>query len=391
VAGILVILIGVLAACTTQSPPAPGAVGLGVYTGHISYTSIYYQYNGVAGEQLNVALRLSEDDWWGTILNLGVYAPDLSHPPTVRPVACVANGCSATYQLPVTGRYTIALEVLHPGTYGSMSYWLTLSHDEYRGVAPFESPIPGALDGQVVTYSYAGTAGETLDSVGATVIDPDGNTLIHRQGNAILPKTGTHTIVIDSQATAMLSHDLVVGPVGLGETTTPSLLPGQRALYTYAGTAGEALELYNAGIRDPSGAPVPFPSPDIDRVVLPVSGTYQVAVGNGYFAQTQTFWLSHDLDGGTITPGVVNPPALDPGQAIAYHYAGVAGETLTVSATKVGAGTYPTVMLFAPDGSQVASNSSSISSVLPVSGTYLIVALPSSDNQIGSITVTSTP
>ncbi len=393
----LTVLIGVAAACAPQVPPAGGLVGLGEHSGQIANASVYYQYDGVAGEQLNVGLMLTQIDFFFSEagVNLAVYAPDNSHPPTLRPLTCGVNTCTASYQLPVDGRYTIALEATNPLMTTVRTFWLTLSHDEFMGPVPFEAPIPAPVLGQVLSYNYAGTAGESLNSFVATVLDPGGNTVLDGTGNATLPTTGTYTIVIRGHG-AVLSHDIVGGSVALGENVTQPLLSGQRQTYTYAATAGETLGFFTEGARlellDPSSTAVLSTTGLPRRAVLSATGTYQILVTNLlYSTSTIHVWVSHDVDGGVVTPGVVQAPLLDPGQSVAYRYAGVAGETLQVSATKSLPGVGPEVMLFAPDGTELASSRPSVTSVLTVSGTHLVVVLPNRQDPNVTVTVTSTP
>ena len=313
------------AACAPAVPPSGGLVGLGTYSGQIANVSVYYQYDGVTGEQLNVGLSVVPIDFSFSEanLNLVVYAPDNSQPPTVRPMSCGLTTCTAAYLLPVDGRYTIALETINPLNTMPHSYGLTLSHDELRGPVPFEAPIPGPALGQVFTYSYAGTAGESLNSFLATVLDPVGNTVLNGTGNATLPTTGSYTIVIKGNS-AVLSHDVVGGPVTIGENTASPLLSGQRQTFTHVGTAGEALGFFAEEARitlyDPSHATLFSANGSPSRRGAPC--------GRDLSAQRRQHELllvdgallvSHDVDGGVITPGVVQAPLLDPGQAIAHQ------------------------------------------------------------------------
>ena len=393
----LTLLLGVAAACVPPLPPSGGLVGLGEYSGQIANTSVYYQYDGTVGEQLNVGLMVSNIDFMFSEsgLNLAVYSPDNSNPPTVRPLSCGVNTCTASYQLPETGRYTIAIEA-DPLMTVVRTYWLTLSHDEFRGPVPFESPIPGPVLGQELTYSYDGVAGESLNSFLAIVVDPGGNTVLDGTGNATLPSTGTYSVVI-RQGNAVLSHDLLGGAIAIGETVTPSLLAGQRVLYTYDGVAGEALGFDIDGgaglvLLDPADAPLLSISGLPERVVLSATGTHEVIATNGiYLPIVAHLWMSHDVDGGVITPGTVQAPLLDPGQAVAYQYAGTAGETLQVTATKSLAGVTPEVKLFAPDGTELASARTSITSVLSTTDTHLVVVLPSRQDPNVTVSVVSTP
>jgi hypothetical protein len=227
-------------------------------------------------------------------------------------------------QLPVTGTYTIVVDVSQ-GRSGS--YTLILSADTSGALAiDSATPMEFTRIGQNGRYTFTGEAGKTYSwaltnmtttpgggQVGITMIKPDGTTFVSgyncvafspTAGNcdiSALPVGGTYTIVVDPLGTIVTGFDawltktveggeLVVN----GATATYSTAaPAQNARYTISGTTGQTLRLVFAGNTVPASTLYVF-KPDggvlasrgtggiasgtLDLPTLPLTGTYTVIV-----------------------------------------------------------------------------------------------------------------
>ncbi len=193
------------------------------------------------------------------------------------------------------------------------------------------------------TYTYEGTAGEglnvlfTSDERGGrlAVLDPSGVELRPDGRDAgphyRLPATGRYRVVqsglpIGSAYRLCVSDDEPRGRIDLG-TRTITGIPGQRILLTYAGTAGELLNVDGGQVvTDDGGAhaaaiPQQWSLDDTgDRVIRAGLG------GDGSASLT----LSHDATGGAIGLGRTDVPSLLPGQHIRYAFSTTPGVWLDV-------------------------------------------------------------
>ena len=380
----------VAGACST-APVSGGTIGLGVQSGVAGAASVIYQYDGTAGEQVNVGLEFPGVSTLPLHHYPAVQAPDGTTAPLARS-GCVGESqfaqCAA-FSLPVTGRYTVLVTPNIPLA-PSAAFVLTLSHDEQRGPVPFGTLLPAStLLGQEITYTYAGTAGESVNIAG-DLRSPTGTQVNYSDGTYTLPVTGTYTLALHRRIGA-LSHDLQAGPIGLGETVTPPRLPAQRVAYSYEGTAGEGLGYSSGvGLRGPDGNPVPEPGCcGRWRRDLPVTGTYTVLAG----ATVSSIWLQHDFDGGPLLLGTWDVPDLPPGQSIAYEYTGTIGERITVTTEDDLGGAGSDIWIYRPDGSYLTSWWHSESFTVQLVGAYRIVITPSTfdpnPNRWVSLTVTA--
>jgi len=393
VVGVLAVLAAALVACV---PPAGGVVGLGVHRGSISTISpANFYYDGTAGDRLNV--WSVEGD--GTIDGSQVHQVTIRNPDgTVLTPIRQAPPVSRTVELPTTGRYRIQLTV--PPTFlDILPITLALSLDEHRGPASLGTLETPLYTGQMLTWTWDGTAGDRLNVFRATLRDPGGVPVPENgelRGQVTLPETGTYTVEV-LLAFAALSEDIDGGTIDLGLTTTPPLLPDQHISYQYSGTAGEAIgmradssEIHR--IVDPGGAVVKPDGASTQRVVLPSTGNYRVILTKGAFprlAQAVDLWVGGDVDAGPISAGVTTTPGIDPGQSVSYSYAGTAGEQLWVRTIRFlpwppTGGGMPniTMAVFAPDGSPVTGSHvddgthSWLVHDLATSGTHRVVLTP---------------
>jgi hypothetical protein len=375
-----VVIVGASVAC---SPPNPsGVVGLGAHEGVISSTSpVTFTYEGTAGEHLNMAIGLPGG---------GPSSPDritVTGPGGSAILSTTDHVVTEHEVLPATGTYSIAMRV---SNFGPDYFQVVLTHDVDQGEIPLNTNVPGPIWGQTYTFHYNGTVGEQLDAFGLQVVAPDSSPVPTGTGLAIgratLPVTGAYTLVAtgaegSTNDPVALSHDLDLGPLQLGLNPLPSVAFGRHVLYSYSGTAGETVSTDNdeSTLYDPSDTLVHKVGFFARFFTLPTTGQYTLLTINNIDA---SFHFDHPVDGGVLALGDTPAPALDPDQPVVYHYAGTAGETLTIGTVFDQAGIPPEEDVFGPDGAQIngtrydlaptASDRSGIKVTLPTTGTYTI-------------------
>ena len=242
--------------------------------------------------------------------------------------------------LPVTGTYTISINP--PGqNIGDLTFSLYDVAADQTGTLPIGSgltPLVFAAPGQNGAFTFAGTAGQkvtltvTDDSITQSTISikKPGNINIASAtiktaggilGPVALPVTGTYTVYVDpsSSNTGGLTLNLFQSPADLSGALvqgTPQTLtfdtPGQNALLTFTGTAGQRLAMnFNqdtiastqVSVIKPAGGtvvtPTTFPTNGkfIEPMTLPATGTYTIKVD------------PQGLNTGSIQVAVYNPPA----------------------------------------------------------------------------------
>ena len=217
--------------------------------------------------------------------------------------------------------------------------------------------------------------------------------------------TGNMTLTLYGTAdvTGMVTID--------GTTVTPTLtVPGQRARYTFSGTAGHWVNLGLTAVSITSST-VSMLKPDGTTLVstsigtgggsldptttLPTIGTYTIIVDpSGLSTGSMTLTLTSPLTGTITLDGASVPISLTKaGRTARYTFSGTSGQWLTLGLTSVTI-TSSTVTLLKPDGTTLASTTVGTSgggleppSTLPTTGTYTIVIDPSGTNT-GNITLT---
>jgi hypothetical protein len=385
-------------------------------------------FDGVAGQRVGLGMTsvsipsstvsLYNPD--GTLMTYGTYGS--------------GGGALDSQILPVTGTYAIVIDPT--GTYtGSMT--LTLSAELTGAITIAGSPVSFSLTrvGQNARYSFTGTAGQTV-SLGVTSVTiassnvsiskPDGSLLVQptsitTAGGAldsqVLPVTGTYAILVDPVDLAMGNMTLtlygtpdVTGSITIdGATVTPTLtVPGQRARYTFTGTAGQWVNLGLTSITINSST-VSMLKPDGTLLIstsigtgggsadpttsLPTSGTYTVVVDPaGLSTGNMTLTLTSPLTGTVTLDGASVPISLTKaGQTARYTFSGTSGQWVSLGFTSVTIA-FSTVTLLKPDGTTLASTTIGTvggglepPSTLPTTGTYTIVVDPSGTNT-GNIT-----
>ena len=388
-------------------------------------------FDGTAGQRLSIGLSSPTI----TQFYVSVYRPD--GVALTTPVLYNTGGGSVDLPvLPMTGTYTIFLDPYSTYT-GSVT--VTLSAEVTGSIIPGGSAVPISLSrvGQNARYSFTGTAGQTvslqLSSVTVTtgsvsLIKPDGSLLVgptsFGTGGAVidtqvLAATGTYAIFVDPSVTYTGSVTLtlyntadVTGSITVnGSSVTPTLtVPGQRARYTFTGTAGQWVSLGLSSVSITSST-LSMLNPDGTTLVsttmgtaggkldpttaLPTTGTYTIVVDPAStYTGSMTLNLYSALTGSITLDGASVPISLTQiGQNARYTFSGTSGQWVSLGLTSV---TIPsaTVTLLKPDGTTLASMSVGTGgggleppATLPTTGTYTIVVDPSG-TYTGTITLT---
>jgi hypothetical protein len=335
------------------------------------------------------------------------------------------GGFLDTRTLPISGTYSIVVD-----PQGSATGELTLRLHDVPGDATAAAAPDGsatvttATPGQNARVTFAGTAGSRVSvkvapsccTTRMSILSPSGSTLtwpahIDSRGGFIdtvtLPVTGTYTILVDPQGptTGSVSLTLLAVPPDVTASIVPggapvsvtTSTPGQNALLTFAGTAGQRVSLVletaccasRVSILRPGGltlagpAFLGFTGGFVDAVTLPVTGTYTVLVDPQSDAVGTMTAKLYDvpLDAtGTIAAGggEVTVTTTTPGQDARVTFEGAAGQSVAV---EVGPTCCTTrVSILRPDGTtQVAPKFVGMlggyvdGETLPMTGTYTIL------------------
>jgi YD repeat-containing protein len=389
-------------------------------------------FDGTAGQRVSVGFSAVTV----TQFTANVYRPDGVAMTIPVPTFNISGGSVDLGVLPLTGTYTIFLDPVSTYT-GTIT--VTVSTELTGTITPGGAAVPITISrvGQNARYTFIGTAGQTI-SLGITavtmtalnisLINPDGSTLVAptsfgTSGGAIdsqvLPVSGTYTMLIDpyiaytgNVTLTLYNQPDVSGTITIdGATVTPTLtVPGQRARYTFTGTAGQWVNLGLTGVTMTSSNVSMF-KPDgstlasigigtsggsLDPVsALPTTGTYTIVVDpSGLATGSMTLTLTSPLTGTITLDGASVPLSFTKaGQTARYTFSGTSGQWLSVGLTSVTISS-STITLLKPDGTQLASTTVGTtggglepSSTLPTTGTYTIVVDPSG-TYTGTITLT---
>jgi YD repeat-containing protein len=364
---------------------------------------------------------------------------------------CTATGFVDTVTLPVAGYYTLLVDP-QVATTGSQTLLLNDVPPDVTGPITPGGPavtITTTTPGQNAILTFSGTVGQRVSlqlsnstfagcyAAYNTIKRPDGTTLtsIGLCGatgfldTVALPVTGTYTILIDPQETTFGTETLLLNDVPADVTasitpggaavtiTTPT--PGQNAVLTFNGTAGQRVSLqlsnstftgcyavYNT-IKKPDGTTLTSialcgATGFLDTAALPVTGTYTILIdpqGTTFGSETL---LLNDVPAdvtASITPGgaAVTLTTTTPGQNGQATFAATANQRVTLNITGVtltgGSYNWVTVSIKNPDGSTLTSGVYDSSGgfigvqTLATAGTYTILIDPW-DTTTGSVTLT---
>lgn len=347
------------------------------------------------------------------------------------------NGASLDLvELPVTGTYTILLDPISTYT-GSVI--VTVSSELGGEITPHGSAVSVVISrsGQNARYTFSGSTGQavslqlsevTIRSGYVSILNPDGSLLgqpaSFGQGGAmiagqVLPASGTYAILIDPELSytgrvklALYNAPDLAGTIMIDEVAvTPTLtIPGQRARYTFNGTAGQWVNLGVTGVSIASST-VSMLKPDGSKLAsttigpsggsldpttaLPATGTYTIMVEPvGNYTGSMTLALSSPVKGTIAIDGAPVPVSLNKaGKTARYTFNGNAGQWVSLGLTSVGL-TSSTVTLVDPDGTPLVSTAVGtaggaldVPSPLPTTGPYTILVTPGG-TYTGNITLT---
>lgn len=229
----------------------------------------------------------------------------------------------------------------------------------------------------------------TIRSGYVSILNPDGTPLGKPTSFAyagavadaqILPASGTYAVLIDpelnytgSAKLALYNAPDLTGTMMVDQVvaTTTLTVPGQRALYTFNGTAGQWVNLGLTGVSiasstlsmlKPDGST--FASTTIGAsggsldpsTALPETGTYTVVVDPvGNNTGSMTLALSSPVSGTIALDGAPVTVSLNkPGKTARYTFNGNAGQWVSLGLTAVGL-TSSSVSLLSQDGTPLAS------------------------------------
>lgn len=387
-------------------------------------------FDGTVGQRISVGFSSVTV----TQFSANVYRPDGVSMLLTIPSFNTSGGSIDLPVLPVTGTYTIFLD---PTSTYTGNITVTVSRELTGTITPGGAAVPISITriGQNARYTFTGTAGQTvsagltaatISNGAASIIKPDGSTLVgptsfNTGGGAldsqVLPTTGTYAILVDPSGVATGNVTLtlyntpdVTGPITIdGATVTPTLtVPGQRARYTFSGTAGQLLNLGLSSVSISSSL-VSILKPDgttlvsssfntsggsLDPSALPTTGTYIIVLDpDSLNTGSMTLTLSSPMTGTLTLDGASVPVNLTRvGQTARYTFSGTSGQWVSLGMTGVTIN-FSSVVLLNPSGTQLAFTSVSTSgggleppSTLPTTGTYTIVVDPSGTNT-GTITL----
>jgi YD repeat-containing protein len=350
--------------------------------------------------------------------------------------------------LPTTGTYTIVVDS-QATTISSMNLALRAALPDVTTTITIGGPlVPVSLTepGQNAQLNFAGTTGQQmslgisavtlggprigievtfLNPLGTAVADPKLVAVPGDSLNVQLPMDGMYTIVVDptDATTASLTLTLsepVTDTLIFGGPSIPLTLsrPGQNARLTFAGAAGQQVNLgvsavslgspnlgvVTATILNPDGTTAVTsksfgPPSESLNAQLSVNGTYTVVVDpRAAPTASLTLTLSEPVSDTLVIGGPSVPLTLSrPGQNARLTFTGAAGQrvSLRVSAVSFGTGTASAVAvsILNPDGTQLASSFFGTSGGIlntqsfPASGTYTVLIVPSNANT-ASLTLT---
>jgi uncharacterized protein YhfF len=398
-----------------------------------------YIFNATAGQQ--VSLTVSNSTYTGCIaLNAAILRPDGSSLASTG--TCGSSAFLDSTTLPTAGTYTVLIDPQGTGS-GSATIQLNTFSD-LGGTITIGTPLTVTTTGigQNARYTFSGTAGQQISltltnstytgciALATSILKPDGTNLGSTSicgasgfiDSMTMPVTGTYTVLVDPGGTATGSVTLQIntfsdisGTITIGTPLTVTTTgAGQRARYTFSGTAGQqiSLTLTNSTYTGCIALATSILKPDgttlgstsicgasgfIDSMTMPVTGTYTVLVDPGGTATgSVTLQLNTFSDiSGTITIGTpLTVTTTGIGQNARYTFSGTAGQQISLTLTN---STYTGCIALAtsilkPDGTTLGSTSICGASgfidsmTMPVTGTYTVLVDPGG-TATGSVTL----
>jgi subtilisin family serine protease len=431
-----------------NQPIVPGGAPVTVTTSSPGENALL-SFMGTAGRR--IALKVS-DVTVGTSPCCSTRVSFISPPGPewLAPVLFGRNGGFIdTKTLPWDGVYRILVDPMGSDI-GSLTLTLyDVPPDTTDSISPGGPPVSvtaGPVPGQNALLSFSGLAGQrvSLKLSGVTIGTSTccsakvsiggllGPTLFGRNGLFVdtkaLPTTGTYTILVDPSGADLGSATLELYdvppdatasamPGGPPVTVSAGSVPGQNAVVSFSGSAGQRVAVKASGVTIGTSpcCSLKLSMPGLtqpvllgrnggllDTVRLPASGMYSILVDpQGMDAGSATLTLYDvppDASGG-IAPGgaPVTVSTRSAGQNAVVSFSGLAGQrvSLKLSGVTIGSSTCCSakVSIAKPDGSSLlgptlfGTNGGFIDTkTLPVSGTYTILVDPSGTD-VGSTTL----
>ena len=399
------------AATLTANTPVTGTIGQ-------PGAQVTYSFSGIAGHQY----EFDGQGPAGSNLRESIYDPFGNY---------VSNGGVVTsdygpYPFTTTGTYTLVVSApstADTGPYAFNLLDLTAPPSTLALNTPLTATLAtGATD---AAYSFTGTAGHTLfiEGLGATpttgayyyLYGPQGQNLTSGytysgyNQYATLTQTGTYTLLVQGQNIAnpdavfsLAVYDQAPSSttLALNATTNGSLTqPGQKNVYTFTATAGDALyydglpgsssSLYET-ITGPGGTNISNGGEadlDYGPYVVAQSGTYTLTIsGDGDTAIGSYAFKLHDFQTGStpIDPSVAGGAAvtgtLATGTSVDfYSFTGTAGQQFYFQGVADAHANGALVYLYSPDYQTItdayADPNSTFSATLPKAGTYYLLVV----------------
>ncbi len=291
-------------------------------------------FSGTTGQR--ISLKVDSTTYGANNSQLVIYNPDgtaLASDTNVN-----AGDYIDTKTLPADGTYTI---VVDPDLYhiGSMAIKLNDTAEATGDITPGGPAvtITIASAGQNARLSFTGTTGQrvslrmtgvTIASSALSIIKPDGTNLVAPTtitttggffDTKVLPADGTYTILIDPASSntgnmTLTLYDVpadVTGSTSIGAPAIPVSIttPGQNALLTFAGTAGQQVTVRMTG-NTMSTTAVKLLRPDGTTLTSSSSSGSSFNLTTQTLPTTGTYTISIDPSGantGNINIGVTTP------------------------------------------------------------------------------------
>jgi YD repeat-containing protein len=405
-------------------------------------------FSGSAGQRISLGVSLGTGLASGNCDSVSIRRPDGAYLVSSTSM-CGSSGFIDRQILPVSGTYLITCD---PGGTDTGSATLTLYNvpaDATAGIVAGGSPVTvtTTTPGQNAVVTFSGFAGQRVSlkvSFGSgltaacnslSIQNPDGTPLLSQtmcspsyfSDVRVLPATGVYTITVNPGEVGVGSTTLTLYNVppdatagivaGGSPVTVTTTTPGQNAVVTFSGFAGQRVSLnvsFGSGltvacnslsIQNPDGTPflsqtVCSPSYFSDMRVLPATGVYTITVNPGEIGVGSTtltlYNVPADATASIIAGGSpVTVTTTTPGQNAVVTFSGSVGQRVSL---KVSFGSGLTaacnsLSIQNPDGtpflSQTLCGSSYFSDVrvLPATGVYTITVNPG-EVGVGSTTLT---
>ncbi|MFD9733276.1 RHS repeat-associated core domain-containing protein [Umezawaea sp. NPDC059074] len=391
-------------------------------------------FPATAGKNLNLGFTASTFPA-GTVATVSVREPNGAwmFDRTLKPRSPVAlNGFDLDLPTSQTGNYTVLFGTSNQST-GSVTVTASTSID--GGVLTLGNDLTATSSrpGQDVEFRYAGTAGQVLSldfpaissqfGASVTVTAPDGSVVAAAQSSVhvdvpALPVTGTYLVTVSTFSSsgsgsmtlrATLRQDAgTLTPTGAATSVTLAQ-PGRTAVFQFAATAGQTVNLGLIGwalpagaslrgqVLDPQGAKV-YGSPglfplSVITIKATATGTYRLLLSPSGATATSngSVTMSTQIAGGALTIGTTKTvTASRAGQSTALTFTGAVGQRPSLTFSSFAFASNVILQVARPDGTVFRDEFLASFQVdlepLTVAGTYEVRVLPQAET--GSVQLT---